>query len=104
MDIEGASILVTGGASGIGEASAWKLAERGARIAIADLNEERGSDVASRLDGVFVQTDVTNPDQVQAAIDESYHYGNFIGQDLGVVYPAEIGAAICPDGTPFPVS
>ena len=45
-----------------------------------------------------------DPAQVQAAIDESYHYGNFIGQDLGVVYPVEVGAAICPDGTPFPVS
>ena len=45
-----------------------------------------------------------DPTQVQAAIDESYHYGNFIGQDLGVVYPVEVGAAVCPDGTPFPVS
>jgi NAD(P)-dependent dehydrogenase (short-subunit alcohol dehydrogenase family) len=69
LDIAGVSIVVTGGASGIGEASAWALAERGARIAIADLNQERGEDIASKLDGVFVRTDVTNADQVQAAID-----------------------------------
>lgn len=102
MDIEGASILVTGGASGIGEASAWKLAERGARIVIADLNQERGSDVASRLDGVFVQTDVTNPDQVQAAIDAA----SGLGPLRGLVNAAGLAHAcrtVDREGNPFPL-
>ena len=102
MDIEGVSILVTGGASGIGEASAWKLAERGARIAIADLNEERGAEIASKLDGVFVKTDVTNTDQVQAAIDAA----NRLGPLRGLVNAAGLGHAkrtVDREGNPFPL-
>jgi NAD(P)-dependent dehydrogenase (short-subunit alcohol dehydrogenase family) len=102
VDIKGASIVVTGGASGIGEASAWALAERGARIAIADLNEERGSEIAAKLDGVFCKTDVTNPEQVQAVIDAA----SGLGPLRGLVNAAGLGHAartVDREGKPFPL-
>jgi NAD(P)-dependent dehydrogenase (short-subunit alcohol dehydrogenase family) len=69
MDLTGASAVVTGGASGIGEASARKLAELGARIVIVDLNEEKGAAVANELGGLFAKADVSDEDEVQAAVD-----------------------------------
>ena len=69
MDLTGASAVVTGGASGIGEASARKLAELGARCVIVDLNEEKGTAVANELGGLFAKADVADEDQVQAAVD-----------------------------------
>ena len=53
MDITGAAALVTGGASGLGEATARLLAARGARVAVLDLDEERGSIVAEGIGGLF---------------------------------------------------
>jgi NAD(P)-dependent dehydrogenase (short-subunit alcohol dehydrogenase family) len=47
MNLEGSSSIITGGASGIGEASARQLAAAGSRVVIADLNEEKGQAVAS---------------------------------------------------------
>ena len=52
INLNGSSSLVTGGASGIGEASARQLASAGSRVVIADLNEERGQTVASELNGL----------------------------------------------------
>jgi NAD(P)-dependent dehydrogenase (short-subunit alcohol dehydrogenase family) len=66
---EGIGALVAGGASGLGEATARELAARGARVTIADLNEERGAALASELGGGFVQADVTDEGQVAAAVD-----------------------------------
>ena len=61
--------MVTGGASGLGEATARELAAREARVAIADLNEERGPALAEELGGLFTTADVTDPERVSAAID-----------------------------------
>jgi NAD(P)-dependent dehydrogenase (short-subunit alcohol dehydrogenase family) len=66
---EGIGALVAGGASGLGEATARELAARGARVTIADLNEERGAALASELGGRFVEADVTDEAQVQAAVE-----------------------------------
>ena len=55
MNLEGSSSIVTGGASGIGEASARQLAAAGSRVVIADLNEEKGQAVASELGGLSVK-------------------------------------------------
>ena len=60
IDLTGASAVVTGGASGIGEASARQLAALGVRVVIADLNEERGTAVASELGGLFVNCNVSS--------------------------------------------
>jgi NAD(P)-dependent dehydrogenase (short-subunit alcohol dehydrogenase family) len=70
MQIQGSGALIAGGASGLGEATARTLHAGGARIVIADVNEERGSALASELgaDAQFVRADVSDPDQVQAAV------------------------------------
>ena len=70
MQVEGSSAIVFGGASGLGEASARRLHEHGARVTIADLNEDKGGALADELgdEASFVKTDVTNPDEVEAAV------------------------------------
>jgi NAD(P)-dependent dehydrogenase (short-subunit alcohol dehydrogenase family) len=68
MRIEGSGTIVVGGASGLGEATARALAERGAQIVIADVNEEKGQALAGELAATFVRTDVTNEQEVEAAV------------------------------------
>jgi 3-hydroxyacyl-CoA dehydrogenase / 3-hydroxy-2-methylbutyryl-CoA dehydrogenase len=70
MQIQGSGALIAGGASGLGEATARALHAGGARIVVVDLNEERGSALASELgaDAQFVRADVSDADQVQAAV------------------------------------
>jgi NAD(P)-dependent dehydrogenase (short-subunit alcohol dehydrogenase family) len=69
MDVNGKAAVITGGASGLGEATARMLAEKGAKVAILDLNEERGTKVAKELGGVFSKCDVTDEVSLQAALD-----------------------------------
>jgi NAD(P)-dependent dehydrogenase (short-subunit alcohol dehydrogenase family) len=102
MELEGASVVVTGGASGIGEASARRLSLLGARPVIADLNEEKGKAVAEELKGVFVRTDVADPDQAQAAVDAALGLGPL----RALVNGAGIGNAsrtVNREGQPFPL-
>jgi NAD(P)-dependent dehydrogenase (short-subunit alcohol dehydrogenase family) len=68
MRIEGASAIVMGGASGLGEATARALAERGARVTIGDLNEEKGNELAGEIGATFLKADVTNAAEVEAAV------------------------------------
>ena len=75
VDLEGSSSVVTGGASGIGEASARQLAAAGSRVVVADLNEERGQAVASELGGLFVRCDVTSTDDADAAVAAASEMG-----------------------------
>ena len=69
MELAGTSAIVTGGASGIGAASARALTKRGARCVLIDLNDELGEAMASELGGLYVKADVANPEQVQVAVD-----------------------------------
>jgi NAD(P)-dependent dehydrogenase (short-subunit alcohol dehydrogenase family) len=71
MRIDGASALVAGGASGLGEATARALHEAGASVVIADLNADKGGALAAELGerARFVEANVVEPDQVQAAVD-----------------------------------
>ncbi|WP_185995956.1 SDR family NAD(P)-dependent oxidoreductase [Nocardioides campestrisoli] len=75
MDIQGASAIVTGGASGIGAAAARQLAARGARVVVADLNEDAGKALADDIGGTFVRVDVTDTTQIQAAVEEAEKLG-----------------------------
>jgi NAD(P)-dependent dehydrogenase (short-subunit alcohol dehydrogenase family) len=68
MRIEGSVAIVTGGASGLGGATASLLASRGAKTAIFDLNEEAGRAHAARIGGVFFKVDVADDDNVGQAI------------------------------------
>jgi NAD(P)-dependent dehydrogenase (short-subunit alcohol dehydrogenase family) len=98
MDISGSSAIVTGGASGLGEATSRLLAKRGARVVVLDMNDEKGEALAKEVGGVFVHADVTKTDEVIGAVEAA--------KDLGplrsLVNCAGIGAAsrtIGKDGT-----
>ncbi|HEY8435253.1 MAG TPA: SDR family NAD(P)-dependent oxidoreductase [Sphingomicrobium sp.] len=67
MDISGAAAVVTGAASGLGEATARALAARGAKVAVFDRDAERGEKVASEIGGIFCEVDVTSDEKVAAA-------------------------------------
>ncbi len=67
MDITGVSALVTGGASGLGLATARRLSAAGAHVTIVDLPSSAGADTAAELNGSFAAADVTDPQQVAAA-------------------------------------
>lgn len=68
MRLEGRIALVTGGASGIGAATARRLAAEGARVAVADVNEDGARKVAGEIDGAAVRMDVTDVASVRAAV------------------------------------
>jgi NAD(P)-dependent dehydrogenase (short-subunit alcohol dehydrogenase family) len=75
VDINGASALVTGGASGIGAASARQLAAKGARVVVADLQADRGAELADSIGGTFVSVDVTDTEQIEAAVNKAVELG-----------------------------
>ncbi|MDO4705604.1 MAG: 3-hydroxyacyl-CoA dehydrogenase [Comamonadaceae bacterium] len=79
MKIEGNVFIVTGGASGLGEGTARMLAARGAKVVLADLQQERGEQVASEIGGVFVKTDVTSEADGQAAVAAAQKLGRLSG-------------------------
>ena len=81
MDIKGGTVMVTGGASGLGEACVRKFLAQGARIAILDFDDKRGEAIAAELgpDVVFCKTDVSDTASVQAAVDKA-------ATDLGAVH------------------
>lgn len=100
MDVSGASAIVTGGASGLGEASARQLGALGARVVIVDMQEEKGQAVASELGGLFVKADVADPEQVQVAVDAASEMGPL----RALVNGAGIGSAgrtVDRNGEPF---
>src|SRR5579863_7907525 len=69
MELKNTSAIVTGGASGLGEATARELSSRGVKVVLADLNDERGSTLAEEIGGAYVHCDVTNTDQVIEAVE-----------------------------------
>jgi NAD(P)-dependent dehydrogenase (short-subunit alcohol dehydrogenase family) len=71
MHIQGQSALVTGGGSGLGEATARELARLGAKVAILDIQLAQAQRVAQEIGGVALQCDVTNPASVQQALAEA---------------------------------
>jgi NAD(P)-dependent dehydrogenase (short-subunit alcohol dehydrogenase family) len=78
MELKNVIALVTGGASGLGEATLRRLVAGGGKAVIADLNEEKGNALAAELDGsaVFAKTDVSSETDVQAAIHLALeHFG-----------------------------
>lgn len=69
MELRGLSAIVTGGASGLGEASARRLAASGVKVAILDLAAERGAMVAKEIGGLYCPCDVTNEASVASALE-----------------------------------
>jgi len=99
MDINAAAALVTGGASGLGRATAARLAEGGARVTIIDLPTSPGAEVAASLGGTFVPADVTDPAQVAAAVEQASASGplRVVVNCAGIAPPAKV---LDRDGTP----
>ena len=97
MIIEGSVAIVTGGASGLGEATSTALAARGAHVVIADLNEERGNALAASLHGTFVKTDVADTASVRAMVEAAAAAGSLriLVNCAGVGWP---GRTIGKDG------
>src|SRR3546814_3287880 len=85
------SAVITGGASGLGEATARALAAQGVKVALFDLNEEKGEAIARELGGVFCKVNVTSDADVDAAFAKSRAA---IGQERILINCAGIGNAI----------
>ena len=75
MELSGSSAVVTGGASGIGAAAARQLAARGAKVVVADLQEDAGNTVADQVGGAFCKVDVTNTDDIINAVEMATSMG-----------------------------
>src|SRR2546428_12565642 len=77
MDIHGAAAVVTGGASGLGEATVRRLIGKGARAVILDRDADKGKALEDEMGDAaeFAPADVTDADQVQAAIDQASALG-----------------------------
>ncbi|WP_118179621.1 3-hydroxyacyl-CoA dehydrogenase [Paraburkholderia phosphatilytica] len=79
MEIRDNAFLITGGASGLGAATARMIVEHGGKVALADLNEAAGNALAKELGGVFVKCDVTREDDAVAAVDAAVKLGTLRG-------------------------
>ena len=95
MEIKGCTAVVTGGASGLGEASVRTLINEGAKAAILDFDEERGAQLVAELGDsvVFYKTDITDENAVQDAIDKTVdNFGgvHFAINCAGVATPAKV--------------
>ena len=77
LELNGASAIVTGGASGLGEASVRALAAKGAKVVILDLDrqQEKGDALAKEVGGIFAAADVTDAEQVIAAVEAAKELG-----------------------------
>ncbi|HEX4472323.1 MAG TPA: SDR family NAD(P)-dependent oxidoreductase [Nocardioides sp.] len=75
MEISGHAALVTGAASGIGAAVARQLAGAGAKVLVADVQDDKGEALADELGGAFVHVDVTDTTQVTAAVERAGELG-----------------------------
>lgn len=90
MDVSAGSALVTGGASGLGAATARRLAEAGAQVVVLDLNEELGTAFADEIGGQFARGDVTDP----AAVDAAYDLAEARGPLRALVHCAGKGGTV----------
>ena len=95
MEIKGCSAIVTGGASGLGEATVRSLVAEGATAAILDLQEDRGQQIASELgdSAIFCKTDITDEKSAQAAVDkavEAFGAIHFAINCAGVATPSRV--------------
>jgi NAD(P)-dependent dehydrogenase (short-subunit alcohol dehydrogenase family) len=92
LRLEGSTFFITGGGSGLGAATARLLVENGAHVALADVDEEAGEQMASQIGSgaEFVRTDVTDEESVQDALDSVVE---MFGSLDGAVNCAGIGPA-----------
>lgn len=90
MEIQGKVFIVTGGASGLGEGTARMLAANGAKVVIADMQEDKGKSVAQEINGAFVKCDVSSEADGQAAVQQAVALGKLMGLvNCAGIAPAE---------------
>ncbi len=101
MEIKGSSAIITGGASGLGEATVRKLASEGARVTILDRNGEQAAAVAKEVGGDtnYVAGDVTNPEDCQRAVDQAAE-GGTLRMAVNCAGTGWVGRVINRDGSP----
>jgi NAD(P)-dependent dehydrogenase (short-subunit alcohol dehydrogenase family) len=101
MQVEGTVAVVTGAASGLGEATARRLHAHGAEVVIADMNDERGEAVAAELGAraEYMRCDVTEPETVTAAIERATARGRF-GISVHCAGGGIAARTLARDGTP----
>jgi len=104
MDLEGVGAIVTGGASGLGGATAEILARGGAKVAIFDMNAEAGADMAGGIGGSFHQVDVADEASVAAAIEAAERAHGVARVLVNCAGIAPVGRVVAKDGTPHPLS
>lgn len=90
MDIQGKVFIVTGGASGLGEGTARMLAANGAKVVIADMQADKGEEVAKEIGGAFVKCDVSQEADGQAVVAKAVSMGKLMGLvNCAGIAPAE---------------
>jgi len=104
MELNGTAAIVTGAASGLGEATARDLAAAGCRVVVADLSEQQGKAVAEAIGGLFVRTDVSDEQSVQEAVDAAASAGPPLRVAVscaGILFAAR---TVGRDGSPHPLA
>ncbi|MEW6296904.1 MAG: 3-hydroxyacyl-CoA dehydrogenase [Thermodesulfobacteriota bacterium] len=103
MDIQGIVAVVTGGGSGLGEATARSLVAKGAKVAVLDLGSSKGAVVAQDLgpNALFVAADVTDDEQLAAAISRTVEAFGALHVAVSCAGIATAGRTIDKDGTPL---
>lgn len=103
MNITGVSAIVTGGASGLGRATARRLAQAGATVVVVDLPESGGADIAAEIGGAFAAADVTSVEQVRAAVAQASALGDLrvVVNCAGIAPPAKV---LDREGNPTPLA
>lgn len=79
MELNGTSVIVTGGASGLGAATARRVAADGAKVLVLDLQEDLGNALASEVGGAYVRADVTNAEEVAVAVESAVEMAPLFG-------------------------
>lgn len=101
MRIEGATAVVTGGASGLGLATARALRARGAKVGIVDLPTADGGAAAASVEGGFFPADVTSAEGLEAALDAAVSQLGPISIAVACAGVAPVGRILARDGTPL---
>lgn len=105
MDIQNIVAVVTGGGSGLGEATARTLIAKGARVAVLDLGSSKGATVAQELgrNALFIEADVTTDDQLAAAINRTVEAFGAIHVAVNCAGIATAGKTLDKDGKPLDI-
>jgi NAD(P)-dependent dehydrogenase (short-subunit alcohol dehydrogenase family) len=103
MDISSCGAIVTGGASGLGEATTRELIRRGGKVAILDLGRSKGAEVAAELgaSAIFIETDVTDEEGVSAAVNQAAEAFGGLHIAVNCAGIGMAGKTVGKDGTPF---